>query len=283
MTVKLVTDSTSYIQEETLRDLDIKIVSLAVNFPGESFDEESADYDDFYERIEREGIIPTSSQPSVGTMIDTFKEIISRGEEVLAIFISSKMSGTYECALQAKKVLLEEYPQACIEVLDSKTNCMALGLQVIEAAAAAQAGKKMEEVKQIAQDIRDKVRFYFVPATLDYLIKGGRIGGASALLGSLLKIRPILYVNDGMTDVEEKVRGTKAAIKRIIQILHEDASKYGLRHLLVHHIHDHERGSELAHNLSHLFQRQVQSYSIGPVIGLHVGPGTLGVVYCTEE
>lgn len=283
MTVKLVTDSTSYIQEETLRDLDIKIVSLAVNFPGESFDEESADYDDFYERIEREGIIPTSSQPSVGTMIDTFKEIISRGEEVLAIFIYSKMSGTYECALQAKKVLLEEYPQACIEVLDSKTNCMALGLQVIEAATAAQAGKKMEEVKQIAQDIRDKVRFYFVPATLDYLIKGGRIGGASALLGSLLKIRPILYVNDGMTDVEEKVRGTKAAIKRIIQILHEDASKYGLRHLLVHHIHDHERGSELAHNLSHLFQRQVQSYSIGPVIGLHVGPGTLGVVYCTEE
>jgi DegV family protein with EDD domain len=141
----------------------------------------------------------------------------------------------------------------------------------------------MEEVKQIAQDIRDKVRFYFVPATLDYLIKGGRIGGASALLGSLLKIRPILYVNDGMTDVEEKVRGTKAAIKRIIQILHEDASKYGLRHLLVHHIHDHERGSELAHNLSNLFQRQVQSYSIGPVIGLHVGPGTLGVVYCTEE
>ncbi|NLL85476.1 MAG: DegV family protein [Syntrophomonadaceae bacterium] len=283
MTVKLVTDSTSYIQEETLRDLDIKIVSLAVNFPGESFDEESADYDDFYKRIEREGIIPTSSQPSVGTMIDTFKEIISRGEEVLAIFISSKMSGTYECALQAKKVLLEEYPQACIEVLDSKTNCMALGLQVIEAAAAAQAGKKMEEVKQIAQDIRDKVRFYFVPATLDYLIKGGRIGGASALLGSLLKIRPILYVNDGMTDVEEKVRGTKAAIKRIIQILHEDASKYGLKHLLVHHIHDHERGSELAHNLSNLFQRQVQSYSIGPVIGLHVGPGTLGVVYCTEE
>ena len=116
----------------------------------------------------------------------------------------------------SQKVLLEEYPQACIEVLDSKTNCMALGLQVIEAAAAAQAGKKMEEVKQIAQDIRDKVRFYFVPATLDYLIKGGRIGGASALLGSMLKIRPILYVNDGMTDVKEK-SGNQGGYKRIIQ------------------------------------------------------------------
>ncbi len=283
MTVKLVTDSTSYIQDQTLQDLDIKIVSLAVSFPDGSFDEDTVDYNDFYERIQREGIIPTSSQPSVGTIIDTFREIILRGEEVLGIFISAKMSGTYECALQAKKALLEEYPQACIEVLDSKTNCMALGLQVVEAAAAAQAGKKMEEVMQIAQDIRDKVRFYFVPATLDYLIKGGRIGGASALLGSLLKIRPILYVNDGMTDVEEKVRGTKAAIKRIMQLLQQDAAKYGLKHLLVHHIHDYERGMELAHNLSHLYQRQVPAYSIGPVIGLHVGPGTVGVVYCTEE
>lgn len=283
MTVKLVTDSTSYIQDQTLQDLDIKIVSLAVSFPDGSFDEDTVDYNDFYERIQREGIIPTSSQPSVGTIIDTFREIILRGEEVLGIFISAKMSGTYECALQAKKALLEEYPQACIEVLDSKTNCMALGLQVVEAAAAAQAGKKMEEVMQIAQDIRDKVRFYFVPATLDYLIKGGRIGGASALLGSLLKIRPILYVNDGMTDVEEKVRGTKAAIKRIMQLLQQDAAKYGLKHLLVHHIHDYERGMELAHNLSHLYQRQVSAYSIGPVIGLHVGPGTVGVVYCTEE
>ena len=90
-------------------------------------------------------------------------------------------------------------------------------------------------------------------------------------------------MNDGMTDVEEKVRGTKAAIKRIIQLLQEDASQYGLKHLLVHHIHDYERGAELAHNLSQIYQRQVQTCSIGPVIGLHVGPGTLGVVYCTEE
>ncbi len=283
MTVKLVTDSTSYIGEGTKEDLDIKIINLSVNFPDESFEEDAVEYDHFYERIKREGVIPTSSQPSLGIIHDTFKEIIMRGEEVLGIFISAKMSGTYESALHAKKMLLEEFPGANIEIMDSKTNCMALGLQVIEAAIAAKAGKKMEEVMQTAQHIRERVRFYFVPASLEYLIRGGRIGGASALIGSLLQIRPILYVNDGMTDIKERVRGTKAALKRIMNLLQEDASKYGLKHLLVHHIHDYQRAGDLAQSLSQQYNREVPAFPIGPVIGVHVGPGTLAVVYCTEE
>ncbi|KUG03483.1 hypothetical protein ASZ90_019119 [hydrocarbon metagenome] len=283
MAVKLVTDSTSYIEEVTQKDLDIKIVNLSVNFPNESFEEDAVEYADFYERIKREGVIPTSSQPSLGIIHDTFKEIIMRGEEVLGIFLSAKMSGTYESAMHAKKMLLEEFPRASIEIMDSKTNCMALGLQVVEAAVAAKAGKNMEEIVQTAKDIRERVRFYFVPASLEYLIKGGRIGGASALIGSLLKIRPILYVNDGMTDVKERVRGNKAAIKRIKDLLHEDASKYGLKHLLVHHIHDYQRASELAEDLIQQYDREVPAFPIGPVIGLHVGPGTLAVVYCTEK
>lgn len=283
MTIKLVTDSTSYIEEKTKKDLDIKIVNLSVNFPDESFEEDAVDYDHFYERIKREGVIPTSSQPSLGIIHDTFKQIIVKGEEVLGIFISSKMSGTYETALHARKMLLEEYPEARIEIMDSKTNCMALGLQVVEAGIAAKAGKKIEEVMQIAEQIRERVRFYFVPNTLEYLIKGGRIGGASALIGSLLKVRPILYVNDGMTDVKERVRGTKAAVKRISSLLQEDASRYGLKHLLVHHIHDHERAGELADSLKQQYNREVSICPIGPVIGLHVGPGTLAVVYCTEN
>ncbi len=283
MTIKLVTDSTSYIEEQTKKDLDIKIINLSVNFPDQSFEEDAVEYEHFYERVKGEGVIPTSSQPSLGIIYDTFKEIVLRGEEVLGIFISAKMSGTYESALHAKKMLLEEFPEACIEIIDSKTNCMALGLQVVEAAIAAKAGQKMAEVIETAQHIRERVRFYFVPASLEYLIKGGRIGGASALIGSLLKIRPILYVNDGMTDVKERVRGTRAAIKRITNLLHEDASKYGLKHLMVHHIHDYQRASELAESLSKHYGRKVASSPIGPVIGVHVGPGTLAVVYCTEE
>jgi DegV family protein with EDD domain len=178
---------------------------------------------------------------------------------------------------------MEEYPQARIEVFDSKTNCMAMGIQVIEAAIAAKAGKKMEDVIETARCIREKIRFYFVPASLEYLIKGGRIGGASALIGNLLQIRPILYVNDGMTDVMGRIRGTRKAINHMLSILNDDAKNYGLRHLMVHHIHDPKQGQELAERLAAQYNRIVPSLPVGPVIGAHVGPGTVGIVYCTNK
>lgn len=283
MTVKLVTDSTSYIDSQTQLDLDITTVNLSVHFPDESFDETAVSYEYFYKKVDQADSIPTSSQPTVGEMYAVFKDIVMRGEQVLGIFISSKMSGTYETALSAKQMVLEEYPQALIEILDSKTNSMALGVQVIEAAIAAKAGKKMEEVMTIAQQISEKVHFYFVPATLEYLIKGGRIGGAAALIGSLLNIRPLLYVNDeGIADVFNKFRGTKKAVNHMLKILQEDAKKHGLKHLIVHHIFNEDQGLKLAEYLSQQYNRNVPALSIGPVIGTHVGPGAIGIVYCTE-
>lgn len=283
MGVKLVTDSTSYIDESTKNNLDIQVINLSVHFPDESFDETSVAYDYFYQKIEKDNIIPTSSQPTLGQVCETFRKIVAKGDEVLGIFISSQMSGTYESALSAKNIILEEYPQARIEIEDSKTNCMALGLQVVEAARAAQAGEAMEEVIETARSIRQRVRFYFVPATLEYLIKGGRIGGAAAIIGSMLQIRPILYVNDGVTDIFAKVRGTRKAIEKILSQLHKDAKAYGLRHLLVHHINGEKQGREIAHKLSLHYAREVPYLPIGPVIGAHVGPGAIAVVYCTEN
>ncbi len=283
MAVKLVTDSTSYIDEPTKNDLDIQVVNLSVHFPDESFDETTVEYDYFYNKIDQDNIIPTSSQPTLGQLFETFKKIVVDGYEVLGVFISSQMSGTYESALSAKKMILEEYPEARIEIMDSKTNCMALGLQVIEAAQAAKAGKTIEEVLEIVQQVRQKVHFYFVPATLEYLKKGGRIGGAAAIIGSILQIRPILYVNDGVTDVFGKVRGTRRAIETILNQLHKDAKAYGLRHLLVHHINSEKQGREIADKLGLQYARKVPLLSIGPVIGAHVGPGAVGVVYCIEK
>lgn len=281
--IKLVTDSTSYIDENTRRDLDIKTVHLSVHFPDESFDENGVSYDYFYNKIDQDDVIPTSSQPSLGQIYNVFKEIVERGEDVLGIFLSARMSGTYGSALSAKKMIMDKYPGARIEVVDSKTNSMAMGIQVIEAAMAAKAGKQMEEVLETVQSIMKRIHFYFVPASLKYLIKGGRIGGAAALIGSLLQVRPILYVNDGMTDVLEKVRGTRKAVNRMLSLLSEDAKKHGLKHLLVHHINDEKQGHELAEYLSRLYKCPVPALSIGPVIGLHVGAGTIGIVYCTEK
>lgn len=283
MNVKLVTDSTSYIDEKTLKDLDIKTVNLTVSFSDESFTETSVPYDYFYHKIEKSSTIPTSSQPTLGEIYDTFTEIVSRGEAVLGIFLSSKMSGTYATALSAKQMILEKYPNALIQIFDSKTNCMAMGIQVVEGAMMAKAGQKMEEVIQTVEHVSKRVQFLFVPASLQYLIKGGRIGGAAALIGSLLQIRPILYVNDGMTDVMGRIRGTRKAINHMLSILNEDAKNYGLRHLMVHHIHDPKQGNELAEKLASQYNRIVPSLPVGPVIGAHVGPGTVGIVYCTDN
>lgn len=283
MPVKLITDSTSYIEAPTQKDLDIRTVSLSVHFPDQSFDETKVPYDYFYKKIECDNVIPTSSQPTPADLHAAFKEIVAQGDEVLGIFISAKMSGTYETALSARQMIMEEYPQARIEIVDSKTNSMALGLQVIEAAQAAKAGKNMEEILAIVQHIYARVHFYFVPASLQYLIKGGRMGGAAALIGSLLQIRPILYVNDGMTDIFDRVRGTKKAVSRMLQKLDDDARKHGLKHLLVHHIADEPQGDELAQYLSQKYNREVRSLPLGPVIGLHVGPGTIAIVYCLED
>jgi DegV family protein with EDD domain len=283
VTVKIVSDSTSYIDASVQRELDITIIPLSVNFPDESFKETEVDYDYFYSKIEREGIIPTSSQPAQGEIQEAFAHIVGRGEEVLAIFLSSDMSGTYHSALVAKDLIMQEYPNARIEIIDSRTNCLAMGLTVMEAAKAAQEGKSLEEAAEVARQNMKRVNFYFVPANLEYLKKGGRIGGAAALLGSILKLKPILYVKNGKTELLERARGSRAAIERLLNLLENDFKSYGLKNVMVHHISCPDKAAELAQTINNRYGLEVSVMPIGPVIGLHVGPGTLSIIYCTEN
>lgn len=171
MAIKIISDSTAYINGETQRELDIRIIPLSVHFKDESFKETEVDYDYFYNKIESTGCIPTSSQPSLGEIHENFRQIVARGDEILGIFISSTMSGTWATALKAKEMILHEFPDAQIEIMDSYTNCMAMGLQVLAAARLAQAGESFKTVLEAAQNTRDRVRFYFVPETLEYLRK----------------------------------------------------------------------------------------------------------------
>ncbi|MGE5423444.1 MAG: DegV family protein [Ignavibacteriales bacterium] len=285
MAIKILSDSTSYIDVDTQKELDIELFPLTVHFPDESFKETEVDYEYFYKKIERTGIIPTSSQPTPGELYARFYSLAEQGHDVMAIFISSAMSGTYSTALNARDQVLEKLPQAKIAVFDSYTNCMALGLQVIAAARQAKVGGNLESVIKAAEHIRERVHFYFVPETLEYLKKGGRMGTASALLGTILNIRPILTVDmkNGMTHLYEKARGTNAAVKRMIQLIEDDNKKYGLKEIVVHHINAPEKALTLRDSLQERYGRPVSIYSIGPVIGLHTGLGTVGFVYCTEE
>lgn len=282
MGVKIVTDSTSYISSDLVKEYDISVVSLNVLLQGKSFREVDLDNRDFYKIMDESGEIPTSSQPSVEELLNTFKRIVENGDDVVGVFLSSDMSGTYSSAHLVKEMVLEEYSNANIEIIDSRTNCMQMGFQVLQGARAAKEGKSIDKVVEEINKVVRTSRFLFVPDTLKYLKKGGRIGGASALFGTILQIRPILTVKDGITSVFDKVRTKKKAVNSIVNQVLMDIDEKGLGEVIVHHINCEEEGRELAKTLEEALNIPVQIQSIGPIIGLHVGPGSIGVAYYTK-
>lgn len=282
MAIKIVTDSTSYIPKEYLDKYDISVVSLNVILDNESHREVDLDNIEFYKKMDASCEIPTSSQPSMDEVHKVFLEKVKEGNDVIGIFLSSDMSGTYSSAHLVKNMILEEYPEAKIEIIDSRTNCMQMGFQVIEAAKAVEEGKSMEEVVAVVNHVIENSRFLFVPDTLKYLKKGGRIGGASALFGTILQIKPILTVENGVTTVFDKVRTKKKAIDCIVSKVLKDIQDKGFGGVIVHHINCENEGLQLAKTLEDKLNVPVHIQSIGPIIGLHVGPGSIGVAYFTK-
>ncbi|MEW8955231.1 DegV family protein [Clostridium sp.] len=282
MAVKILTDSTSYIPKDIEKDLHISIVSLKVNFNQDSFNELDINNQDFYKKMEDYGI-PKSSQPSLDQLYLSMESIVKAGDELLCIFLSSKMSGTYSSAHLVRDMILEKYKEARIEILDSKSNSMELGFAAIVAAREAKKGEGLSRVKEVAESIISRSRFLFIPDNLEYLKKGGRIGSASALVGGLLKIIPILTVEDGVTTVLTKIRTKKKAIEEMIKKALKDEEDFGMGEIVVHHINALDEAKELAFKLKEVFNIEARICDIGPVIGLHVGPGAIGIVYYTKE
>ncbi|MDD4839149.1 MAG: DegV family protein [Clostridia bacterium] len=283
MGIKIITDSTAGLPKSLIAKYDIKVASLNVIFGKESLRELDIMNEEFYERIERENIIPTSSQPSVQELLDLFIGAIKEGNKVVAIFLSSKMSGTFQTSQLVKNMVLEEYPDAEIEILESNSNSMELGFAVLEAARAAFDGKNLDEVVVCAKDTISKGKFIFAPASLKYLEKGGRIGKASALLGNIFKIIPILTVENGQVIIANKVISLKKAITTIIDIFTKDIEKYGFGGAVVHHINCEEQAKKIADVLKQITGKLISIVPIGPVIGVHVGPGAVGIAYFTQK
>ncbi|SHH94594.1 EDD domain protein, DegV family [Clostridium collagenovorans DSM 3089] len=282
MAVKILTDSTSYIKDKVREELDIRRLCLSVTFPNESFKESEINNEDFYKKMNEYGI-PVSSQPSVDEVFNEMNSIIKNGDSILCVLISSEMSGTYSTAHLVKNMILEETPDAQIEILDSRSNSMQLGFAAIVAARVAKEGKSLEEVKVEAEKIIARSRFLFIPDNLEYLKKGGRIGGASALIGSFLRIIPILTVENGVTTVITKIRTKSKAVAAMLDKMYQDIEKHGLGEVIVHHINCHDEATELANKIKEKLNVTPEIVDIGPVIGLHVGPGAIGIVYYTEE
>lgn len=282
MAVEILTDSTSYIPKGILNKLSINMVSLNIIFDDKSYKERDMENEDFYNIMDERGI-PTSSQPSVNDMYDQMKKVVEKGNSLLCIFLSSHMSGTFSTANMVKDMILEEYKDANIDILDSKSNSMQLGFAVIVAARAAKEGKELEQVKKIAEDNMRRSKFLFIPDNLEYLRKGGRIGGASSIIGNVLKIIPILTVEDGKTTVLTKIRTKKKALLTLVDNMVHDVNIYGIGEVVIHHINCKDEAIKLAHIIKEKINIDIDICDIGPVIGMHVGPKAMGIVYYTKR
>jgi DegV family protein with EDD domain len=275
--IKIVTDSTADIPMDVREKLGIVVVPLKVIFGNDTFyDGVDIGSAEFYQKLAQAEELPTTSQPSPVEFMDIYKNFSDQPDTVVLSFhISSALSGTYQSAMLAKS-LLED--QTKITILDSKSASYGLGMLVVAAAEAAHAGKSVDEIMALVGQLRNETRIYFIVDTLEYLYKGGRIGKASAMFGSLLNIKPILTIDDGgEVDSVDKVRGHRKALGRIIEILKEDFGDQTID-VCIAHSEARESAEAVYALINDNFKLNQYSYtSIGPVIGTHVGQGTVAV------
>jgi fatty acid kinase fatty acid binding subunit len=274
----VVADTTSYLPAELIAENNIHLVSLYVGLEGQQ-DRESdlTDLDAFYERLRASDQTVTTSQPSIGDFIAVYEPLLADGREIVSIHLSANISGTCEAAIQARERLTADGKGGeRIVVVDSRTGCGGMGLMILAAANAAKAGATAAEAGDGAKALREKLRIWFAVDTLEYLRRGGRIGSAAAWIGTTLKIKPILTLEEEITPVE-RVRTSARAFERMVEYarqLHTDGSDAWV----VQHVQDPQTAQRLIEECRPIFGNDYAFTSeIGPVIGAHVGPGLLGV------
>ncbi|BFH61593.1 DegV family protein [Paenibacillus azoreducens] len=275
----IVTDSTADIPEELVGKYDIHVVPLRLMFGEETFrDGVDISAEVFYKRLVQSEKLPTTSQASPAEYIDVYQNLMNIHPNcpILSFHISSGLSGTYQSALLAKS-MLEDPP--LIHVVDSRSASYGFGVLVVHAARLAAEGKSAEEILASVEQLRQQRKLYFLVDTLEYLKKGGRIGKAAAFIGNLLNIKPLLSIDEeGIIYAVEKVRGRKKAITRMIERFREDLGGIQNINVAVGHTADPASADPVLEELSrHYNLGEVVLTNIGPVVGSHVGPGTLAV------
>ena len=276
--VAVVTDTTHYLPRDLVAQLDLRLVSLYVTFEGRTEREaDITDLADFYDRLSASSEMPGTSQPSVGDFLAVYEPQLEAGRDIVSIHLSAGISGTFAAAEQARDQLVERgIDPDRIVVLDSATACAGLGMLAMAAASVARAGGSAAEAAEAAQACRRDLKVWFAVDTLEFLRRGGRVGGAQAWLGSTLKIKPILSIESEILPIE-RVRTSKRTFERLIEYLtarHDE----GCDTFFIQHIHAPDQAERLVERGREIYGREPEMVSeIGPVIGAHVGPGLLGV------
>jgi fatty acid kinase fatty acid binding subunit len=274
----VVCDSTAYLPSDLVAARGIEMVSLYVSVDGRQERElDIADFADFYKRLRASEGGATTSQPSVGDFIAVYEPLLDTGKEIVSIHISAGISGTFEAANQARQQLVDESKGGeRILVMDSRSSAGGLGLCVLGASVAAAGGGDGEAVLAHAEETRKALKMWFAIDTLEYLRRGGRIGGARAWIGGALKIKPILTLEEEITPVE-RVRTRARSLERLRGYARQ-RHESGADGWVVQHIQDEETASALIDDCREIFGCEPAFTSeIGAVLGAHVGPGLLGV------
>jgi DegV family protein with EDD domain len=277
--IAIVTDSTAYLPKEYVEQYKITVIPQVLIWGDQTYEDGvTIQPDEFYQRLGTAKVMPTTSQASVINMQTAFASLLAQDYHILGIFISAKLSGTIQSAIQGREALANG--QEKIEILDSNSTAMAMGFQVLAAARAAQDGASLNECKKLAEKARECTGVYFVVDTLEFLHRGGRIGGAQRLLGTALNLKPILALQDGKVEAMERIRTKTKAVDRLVDIIAEQtAGKTSIR-LACLHANAPEEGKDLLNRATKLINPIESIFtSVSPVVGSHTGPGTLGLAY----
>ncbi len=281
------TDSTSNLSPGPAEDLGVPVIPLSVYWGDDSYLEGvTLDADTFYRWMRERRELPKTSQPSAGAFIDFFQEVADRQgvKAVLGIFISEDMSGTMASALQAKAHLAEQRPDLRIEVIDSRSVSMGLGLQVLVAARAAREGATLDETIAKTRWCYEHTHVLFAVDTLEYLHRGGRIGGAARLLGSALNLKPVLTIAHGRVESLEKVRSRSKSLRRLIEIAQERLGGCRPAELAVMHATSQDELEAFEKMIvEELRPERMLTRVLTPVVGTHAGPGTLGIAFYVDD
>jgi DegV family protein with EDD domain len=281
MTVRIVTDSTADIPPEQAKAAGITVVPLTVFFGEDAYlDGVELDNAGFYRKLQASKELPRTSQPSPAAFQEAYTRLINEGADgILSIHLSSKLSGTYQSALNASNSLPDDVKKVPIEVVDSLSISMGMSRAILLAAQEAREALSLDEIKAHLVDQLERTRILAVLDTLEYVRRGGRIGSARALLGNMLSFKPIISLKDGVVVALEQPRTRSKAYARVAQIMGDMAPVEAVSIAES----DEQVGQQLAEALKATYQGEVPRYKLGAVLGTHTGPGTAAVAVVTAR
>ncbi|KPK91564.1 MAG: hypothetical protein AMJ88_13305 [Anaerolineae bacterium SM23_ 63] len=279
--ITIVTDSSAYIPKSAQEGLDISVIPLWLIWDDDRFqDGVDIDPQTFYDRLKKSDTLPTSSQPSAKEFEIFFRQVAKECDAIVSVLVSSKISGTVDCA-QTALAAIQDFP---IRIVDAFSSSMGLGFVVLAAARAAAAGEDLDGVVTAAEKMRDNVQLIFVVDTLEYLHRGGRITGAKRLLGTALRIKPILEFRDGLIQPLSQARTKGKAFELLLQITKERLGGKRMAEAAIVDIDNPEDGEAIARlTKERLGPNLIHRAEVSPVVGTHVGPGAIGIAFYPED